>query len=126
MKTKIIFSFLFFLLIGGIYNDAMAQKNIAAVVSKCESIESVKMTIVRNKNKEKKTTQIITSIDIQDNPALVNEFLEAFRKDEPDAKQSIDTKKNGKIIPEFYSFDDVSYSFSMSDNGEASITVIEK
>jgi len=126
MKTKNLFIIILLLIVGGISMEISAQANLEAVVKKCESLESVNMTIVKNRNPNtKKMSNVITSISIKSDPALVNEFLEAFKKDEPNATQVIDSKKNGKIIPEYYSFGEISYSFSMKENGNASVSIID-
>ncbi len=126
MKMKGIVISMLLLLIGSICAEVSAQENIEAVIRKCESMESVNMTVVRNRDpKTKKLQQTITSISIKNNPALVNELVAALKKDEPNATQAIDRKKNGKIVPQYYSFGSISYSFSLKEDGNASISVID-
>ncbi|MDU1903803.1 MAG: DUF5024 domain-containing protein [Dysgonomonas sp.] len=128
MKAKNLIILILLVLAGGLSSDVFAQENLKAFVVKCESNESVKMTVVRQRNPNtKKVTQVITSISIKSNPTLVNELLAAFKKDEENTTQSIETKKNGKIVPEYYSFGNTSYSLSIKDDGSsASLSVIEK
>lgn len=128
MKTKNVFLIAVLLLIGSFSIESMAQENLAALVKKCESMESVQMSVVRRRDTPKgKITKTITSIQFNSNQALVNEFLAAFKKDEESATQAIDDKKNGRMVPSFYRFDDVSYSFSINGDGDgAHISIIER
>ncbi|HCO66216.1 MAG TPA: hypothetical protein DIT04_00410 [Dysgonomonas sp.] len=124
MKTKILLIILLF--IATFSTDIFAQQHIQAVIKKTESIESVEMTVVRRRNSEtKQLERVITTINIKSNPSLINEFIDAFKKDEANATQAIDKKKNGRMIPEFYRFGNFSYSFSIKNNGDAEINVIE-
>lgn len=125
MKTKHVFLVVLMLLAGSFSVNMMAQDNLRALVKKCETLDEVDMNIVRQRNNNLKMTQVITSLTIKNNPALVKEFLEAFKKDEPSATQAIENKKNGKLQPSYYQFNGVSFSFSQSDEGKASITMIE-
>lgn len=125
MKAKSVIVLI--LLIGGFCLDISAQQNIKAVVKKCESMESVEMTVIRKRNKDtKQLEKAITTINFKSNPSLVDEFVQAFKQDEPSATQVIDKYVNGKLVPQFYRFDGVSVSFSLDENGNASISVIEK
>jgi len=125
MKAKNIILIASILFIGSLFNDLSAQQNLEALVKKCETMESVSMTVIRNKDSDKKVAQIITSIDIKSDPQLVNEFIEAFKKDEPNSTQSIDGKDGSRIVPQYYSFGNVSYSFSSKNGEKASISVID-
>ena len=127
MKTKVFVAVLLFLMIGSFSMKIGAQENLAAMVRKCETMESVDMNVVRQKNPQtKKTESVITSITIKSNPVLVNEFLNAFQRDENKAYQVIEKKKGGKTIPSFYQFVGVSYSFSMQGDGNATVTEIRE
>lgn len=128
MKKKNVFLVMILLIAGSLSSEVMAQKTINALVKKCESIDGVDMNIVKNRDrKTKQVEKTIINLTIENNPSLVKEFIAAFEKDEPDAYQIIQDKKNGKIIPQFYRFEGVSYSFSMSDNGKsATVTVIQR
>lgn len=126
MKTKHVFIVALLLLIGNFSFELMAQETLKALFKKCETLDNVDMNIVRQRNPETKAvSQVITSVTIKDNPTLVKEFEEAFRKDEPNATQVIENKKNGKLRPSFYQFGRVSFSYSESSSGKVSITMIE-
>ncbi|MCL1938586.1 MAG: DUF5024 domain-containing protein [Candidatus Azobacteroides sp.] len=127
MKTKNVFVAVLLLVMGSFSMKIVAQENLAAMVKKCESIESVDMNIVRQKNPHtKKTESIITSVTIRSNPALVSEFLTAFRKDEDNAYQVVENKQGGKIVPSFCQFKGVSYAFTMQGEGNATVTEIRE
>ena len=125
MKTKNLFVAMLLLIMGSFSMKIVAQENLAAMVKKCETIESVDVNIVRQKNPQtKKTESVITSITIRSNPDLVGEFLVAFGKDERKANQTVERRQGGKTIPSFYQFDGVSYTFSMQGEGNATVTEI--
>ncbi len=126
MNTKSVIVLMLF--IGGFCLEMSAQQNILAVVKKCETSESVEMSVIRKRNEDtKQLERSITSITIKSNPALVDEFIAAFKQDEPNATQVIDTYVKGKLVPQLYRFSNVSVSFSLQGSGgNASVTVIEK
>ena len=131
MKIKNVLAIAILLIIVGINSDLMAQTALRALVKKCESAENVEMNIVRQKDKETLNVQrSIISIKITSNKALVDEFIAAFEKDEPSAYEVICSKRNGKIIPQFYRFKGVSFSFSYDSangkQGDAHISMIEE
>jgi hypothetical protein len=127
MKTRHLIAVAILLLTGSLANGLSAQETLKALVKKCQNMENVSVSVVRNKNKEtKKPEQAITSISFNDNQALENEFIAAFEKDRALADQEIENKSNGRITNMFYRFGEVSYSFSHDDDGSASVSVIEK
>jgi hypothetical protein len=106
MKKNVLFVALL-LIVSGFSMEIAAQKNLWKVVEKCESSESeaIDMDIIRNRNSEKKVTNVVITIRISGDKKLVDDFLEAAKKDESDAINSI-SKKVGKIIyPSHYEFD---------------------
>lgn len=113
------------LLAGSMATEMTAQNAIAAVVKKCESMKDVNINKVRSRDKDsKELTREITNIMISNNPALVNEIVAAFAKDGENALHSSESSSNGKVTSIFYRFENASYSFSQSDDGNATVTVI--
>ncbi|GHS99370.1 hypothetical protein FACS189421_09690 [Bacteroidia bacterium] len=115
--------------------ESMAQKNLLDVVKKCEASDSetVSMNIIRNRNSEKKVTNMVITIKISGNKELVNDFLEAAKKDEPDAVNSISKKVGKTTYPSHYEFDKgISFVFFVNDDkgdvndGYLKVTVIGK
>lgn len=103
-----------------------AQENLKALIQKCEKMESVNINIIRNRDEEtKKLTRTITNISFRNNEALLNEFITAFEKDREMADQEIENKSGGKIKNIFYRFGNTNYSFSVGEDGSASISVID-
>ena len=105
----------------------IAQKNLDALVKKCETMPSVNMEVIRQRNDQTKQLQLkIISIRINENPELVNEFLAAFKKDEDQVIQVIESKKgDGQNFSLFYKFESVSYTISYGEKKEwASISAI--
>lgn len=126
MKTKSVIAVIL-LIIGGFCLDVSAQQNIQAVVKKCETMDAVEISVIRKRNENtKQLEKEITTISISSNPALVDEFIAAFRQDESNATHVIDAKVKGKLVPQFYRFGKAFYSFSMDGEGNASVTIIEK
>ena len=119
MKIKNVLAIAVLLIIAGVNSNLTAQTALRAMVKKCESIdsESVIMNVVRKKDKN--TLKVISSIVTIDIPAkdkkLVNEFIEAFEKDEPFAFETIYAKKHGTTIPQHFNFSGVSFSFDYRD-----------
>lgn len=134
MKTKHAVTALVWL-IAGLTTGASAQTTLKALVKKCETTESVKMNIIteRDKNTKKLTKSIIT-VTIRNDEALVNQFIEAFRKDAGEATMAIEDLESGRMIPTFYRFEgeggEVSYTLNIRKRGEnqeqvATVSVIE-
>ena len=139
MKTKIV-AMVLILAAGSLWSFASAQERIKALIKKCETIESVDMNIVKSRrsassyaeadgkpvaaataNKGPLEESIIT-VDINDNEALVNEFLAAFQAEEENATDVISKKQAGKIVPTLYRFESgVSFSFEMRGKAHATI-----
>ena len=125
MNIKQLWILVLFLIAGSFSIEMIAQENIQAVIKKCESIESVEMSVIKSRNAQtNKIERVITSISFSSNPSLLNEFLAAFKKDEEKASKVIENKVNGKLVPSFYRFKGVAYSFSMDNSGNVSISEI--
>ncbi|MDR1676473.1 MAG: DUF5024 domain-containing protein [Tannerella sp.] len=115
------------LLAGGAWMEPAAQETIDALVKKCESLDKVKVNIVRNRDPEtKEVTRSIVSIliPLQSHQALIDGFVAAFQKEKENAEQELENRENGKLISLFYRFEKKSYSLSMN-NGEAVVSIIE-
>ncbi|MDR1919121.1 MAG: DUF5024 domain-containing protein [Tannerellaceae bacterium] len=124
MKTKVVVAVL--LLMGSLTVKVSAQETLKALVKKCENMDSVSMTIVRDRDKEtKQWKRSVITLNIRNNAALVNEFIEAFRKDEAVALKVIENKDQGRSTNFFYSFEGVNYSLRIKDKANASISVFE-
>ncbi|MDR1330718.1 MAG: DUF5024 domain-containing protein [Tannerella sp.] len=123
-------------LLGSLSFEAYAQEAIKALISKCETLESVDINIVRTRDRDtKEVTHSVINIQIHTNPSLVKEFQDAFQKIyEADATMSKDlgdreiiTRRGGKIVNLLYKYGNVSYSFSVEDGGQsANLSVIER
>lgn len=126
MKTNWLIVVLILFIAGCFSTDLSAQETLKALVKKCENMENVDLSIVRNKDeKTRKVTQVITGISFNNNEALVKEILDAFNKDKAMADQEIESKKGGKVSSLFYRFGSTSYSFSEKGTGGGSLSVIE-
>ncbi len=130
MTTKRFLILCLFLLLGAVSENIWAQAALNAIMTKCESMDNVDIQKIVNKDSEtRKVTQIVTDVTFQENQALVDEIVAAFNKDKEEAIQQIDSKKNGKMLPEYYMFDDgekgVAFSFSISKAGRVNFTKIE-
>jgi len=92
----------------------LAQEDLDALVKKCETMTSVDINAVRTRNaKTKELEREVISIKFNDNPALMDEFLSAFRslkKDE--AIQSTENRQGGVTLNLNYRFEDAAYLFS--------------
>ncbi|MDR0431105.1 MAG: DUF5024 domain-containing protein [Tannerellaceae bacterium] len=126
MKTKKLIMVAIILIAGSFSSELLAQETLKALVQKCENMENVDMSIIRKKNEKREVTRVTISINLNNNPALINEFIAAFEKDREMADREIENRKNGKMNDIYYTFGDVSYSFSQAYDQSATITVIEK
>lgn len=113
------------LLTGSLTTEMVAQDAIAAVVKKCESQKDVDIHKARSRDKDsKEVTREVTTITIKNNPSLANEFIAAFNKDKANALDEAESSANGKVTHLFYRFDNVSYSYLLSDDGNVMISVM--
>lgn len=113
------------LCLGSMATEVRAQENIKALMQKCESMEDVQMSRIRNKSGGG-TEKVILSLSFKNNPQLLNAFAEACKKDEENASQIIESKVNGKLVPTFYKFGKASFSLSIDKEGTgASVSWIE-
>ncbi len=129
MKIRNAVLIMIVLITGSLSGTVNAQENLKALFKKCETRDDVVMIIVRNRdrNTQKESKESTTSITIKNNKALVDEFITAFDKDEPNTDNAVLSKKKGKTIPVFYEFKGVSFSFSLTDDtgNSAIITMVE-
>lgn len=117
MKTRSLILTTALLLAGGWAGDLLAQTNLDALMKRCESMDKVNVEVIYDKDKKTKKPvkeSITVTFARKDNPKLLEEFLDAFRKDKESAYKVIESKQNGKVQPSFYRFSvgdsDVSYS----------------
>ena len=94
----------------------VAQENLNALVRKCETMTSVCMNFIREKNSQTKRIETkMINISIKDNQVLINDFLVAFKKDEENALSIVENKQGEEMVSLFYKFENVTYTFSFSE-----------
>jgi len=102
--------------------ELVAQENLNVLAKKCETEKfdgNVWSEIIYTKNdRTKKFEPTITMISVEFNPTLINEFLEALKKDEDKALQKVERKSSGRTIAFDYSFENADYSFYYGEKGE--------
>jgi hypothetical protein len=117
------------LLAGGVWMELAAQESIDALVKRCENLDNVTISIMRNRHPEtKKVTRSVVSITIpvQSNQALIDDFVAAFQKEREHAEQEVENRGNGKVKNLFYRFEKKSYALAMDDKGKnAVVTIME-
>ncbi len=144
MKTKNLILTAALLMAGSWAGDLLAQTNLNALMKKCESMEKVNVDVIYDKDRKTKkpVKEVITiTFSRKDNPKLLDEFLDAFRKDKEAAYKVMESKIDGKVMPSFYRFaigtSDISFSLEdlnkkfkgneyMLQNGEIQVTKIER
>jgi len=95
------------LITGGITNQIFAQTHIKALIEKCEKSTSIELVSLTKKDPKTQVLQErFIAVQIKNDPALVKEFIQAFRNDEADAYSARGTSKHGMTIPFFYQFYD--------------------
>jgi hypothetical protein len=105
--------------------NANAQKNIDAVIKKCEthSYPSVDMEVIKRNNKDgKREDSKMVNIRINGDKKLVTEFLEAFKKDEADAEDVDIRKIKGKEVSIRLKFPQMYFSIHRYDENKARIS----
>lgn len=144
MKTRNFILTAALLMAGSWAGDLLAQANLNVLMKKCESMEKVNVDVIYDKDRKTKkpVKEVITiTFSRKDNPKLLDEFLDAFRKDKESAYKVMESKIDGKVMPSFYRFaagtSDISFSLEdlnkkfkgneyMLRNGEIRITKIER
>lgn len=144
MKTRNFILTAVLLMVGSLAGDLLAQANLNALMKKCESMEKVNVDVIYDKDRKTKkpVKEVITiTFSRKDNPKLLDEFFDAFRKDKESAYKVMESKIDGKVMPSFYRFaagtSDISFSLEdlnkkfkgneyMLRNGEIRITKIER
>lgn len=134
MKTRNLILTAALLMVGSWAGDLLAQENLNALMKKCESMEKVNVDVIYDKDRKTKkpVKEVITiTFSRKDNPKLLDEFLDAFRKDKEAAYKVMESKTDGKVMPSFYRFaagsSDISFSLEyMLRNEEIQITKIER
>lgn len=144
MKTRNFILTAVLLMVGSLAGDLLAQANLNALMKKCESMEKVNVDVIYDKDRKTKkpVKEVITiTFSRKDNPKLLDEFLDAFRKDKEAAYKVMESKIDDKVMPSFYRFaagtSDISFSLEdlnkkfkgneyMLRNGEIRITKIER
>ncbi|WP_459186897.1 DUF5024 domain-containing protein [Parabacteroides sp. APC149_11_2_Y6] len=107
MKTKKIILSMALLIAGASAGELVAQEHLNALMKKCESLDNVSVEIIYNKDpKTKKPEKNVVSVTFyrQENAKLLNDFLDAFKKDREVAYRVMEEKINGKVTPSLYRF----------------------
>ncbi|MDF9828745.1 DUF5024 domain-containing protein [Parabacteroides sp. PF5-6] len=121
MRTKHVVLAVLFLMTGSLIGELQAQENIKAVMNKCITMDNVDVNRIRSKDRT------IITVTFKNNDALMNEISEACRKDEPQAEHISESKKNGKMVPNFYRFDKGSFSIKVNEeDNSVSATFVEE
>ena len=105
MKTKKIILSMALLIAGVSAGELMAQEHLNALMKKCESLDNVSVEVIYNKDpKTKKPEKNVVSVTFyrQENAKLLNDFLDAFKKDREVAYRVMEEKINGKVSPLLY------------------------
>ncbi|MDR1813575.1 MAG: DUF5024 domain-containing protein [Tannerella sp.] len=120
MKTKMFL----ILIISGLSIAAInAQTHIEALIKKCETMENVDMEVIKRKNKEAKEKETVAvRIEIRDNRKLIDDFIDAFRKDESDADQ-ITTRKRSNDELYVYQYGNMQYTLRIKEKTNAQVRV---
>ena len=126
MKTNRLFITAAIIIAGSFIVNISAQDALKAIAKKCETMENVDISVVRNRNREtKKMERTIISINFQNNESLKKEILAAFEKDRSNADQDIEDRKSGRGRELMLRFGSSSYSYSERNDGRFSFSVIE-
>jgi lipopolysaccharide export LptBFGC system permease protein LptF len=132
MKTNRLIITVILIITGSFLVNLSAQEALKAVAKKCEDVEGVKTSVIRNNSTKVRNGGISTEkksiIDIRfaNNEALKKEILAAFEKDKEQADKIIEDKESGKIVNLHYCFGNTTYFYSENKNGNISFSIMEK
>ena len=117
MKSKNVVIVFIFLLMGSVSIELKAQETIKALLKKCENMDSVTVSVIREKDKETgKITRDITNVSFKSAsiPSLEKEFFAAFQKDEDKADKVSKNIANGKVTNMSFRYGDTTYNYTYS------------
>lgn len=119
-----------FMLLGMVL-PLLGQKNLEKWVDKCEKMKEVDITVIKKRDPDSgKWEKDLVTIRFKGNEALYDEMVQASMKDEEDAYDVIKTRKEGKNIPQIYSFKKgnlkTKYLFNRSEAGVVMVTVVKE
>lgn len=144
MKTRNFILSAVLLVAGTGANSLLAQKNLNALMKRCEAMDKVNVEVIYDKDRKTKkpVKEVVTiTFSVKDNPKLLDEFLKAFQLDKEATYKVVETKANGKVMPSLYRFavgtTDITYSMDdlelkykgnayMLRNGNIRVTKIER
>jgi hypothetical protein len=100
--------------------NAKAQKNIEAMIKKCETYSSVDMDVIKSKSRDgKRQENKSVHIRINSDRKLIDDFVKAFRDDESDADDVVFKKVKGKEVAIELRFSQMHYSIRLRDDKDA-------
>ena len=111
MKTKRLFITVIMIIAGGFFMNISAQEALKALAKKCETLENVEISVVKNK----KMNSFMMRIVFTNNESLKNEILAAFKKDREGADH-IAENKSSQNVRLTYRFENIVYTFSLLGN----------
>jgi len=115
MKSRNVAIAVILSLLGGVSVESKAQETIQALLKKCENMDSVTVSVIRDKDKETgKITRDLTNVSFKtnSNPALEKEFLAAFQKEEDKADRVSKNISNGKTTSMLFVFGELQFNYN--------------
>lgn len=128
---KSLYKMLISFMLLGMAVPMLGQKNLEKWVDKCEKMKSVDITVIKKRNPDTgKWEKDLMTIRFSNNEELYDELVDACAKDEEGAYDVIKTRKDGRNIPQIYSFKTgklkTKYLFNRSAAGSVMVTVIKE
>jgi hypothetical protein len=126
MKTKKVRLVMLCLLFASMAPEIAAQTHLDALIKKCETHKSVDMEVVKNKRVASENVETKSvNIRITNDKNLVNNFLDAFKKDTPNAEQAMFRKRKESNEINYYQcrFSNQTYTIIVKESGDANVTV---
>ena len=107
---KNLFVIMMLFIVSSLSMELIAQENLNALIKKYEATPFVDIDYVCVKNPKTKEVEYENfSLTIRES-SLVNEFLDALKKDREKATKISESKKGGKLFLIIYEFGDTAYS----------------
>ena len=125
MKTNRLIIAVTLIITGSFFVNISAQEALKAMAKKCENMENIDVSIVKNKDKKtKEPTQVVMTFRFTKNDALKKEILAAFEKDKDMAEQETVQKRDG-LTNISYHFGNSFYSFRENKDGKMTFSANE-
>ena len=125
MKKNRLICTVILIIAGGYLMNLSAQEALKAITLKCENIDGIDCSVVKNKDKATKEVKtVVGTFRFSNNESLKKEILAAFEKDKDMSDQESIQKRNGRTTI-VYHFGNSRYTYVEEPNGICTFSIFE-